>query len=97
MPSLSLLTPWSKIFNRVASNPPKRSPSGGPSLMRRSSERASAVGLLTGIGRLPAESGLGGVMFVASLFDLALVGGSFLTGVLLSCSACRCCRVISEG
>jgi hypothetical protein len=71
MPSVSLLIPWSNIFNLVLSNAPSKSPSGGPSLMSLSRESASArIGLFPAAGRLLAEPGLGGVIFVASLFDL---------------------------
>jgi hypothetical protein len=80
MPSLSLLIPWSKIFSLVASSPPKMSPSGGPSLISRSRESISAVDFLTAIGRLPAAPRFGGVMFVASLFDLPRLGASFFAG-----------------
>jgi hypothetical protein len=55
----------------MLSNAPTRSPSGGPSLIKRSSESASAaIGFLLMTGRLPAETALGFGMLVASLFDL---------------------------
>lgn len=73
MPSVSLLIPWSNIFSLVLSNAPSKSPSGGPSLTSLSRESASArIGLFPIAGRLLAEAALlPGVIFVASLFDLA--------------------------
>jgi hypothetical protein len=95
MPSVSLLIPWSNIFNLTLPNAPTRSPSGGPSLMSRSRESASAaIGLFLETGRLPAELGLGGVMLVASLFDLPrLICGreGLFAGDRFRCSTCLCC------
>ena len=68
--------------------------------MRRSRESASAaIGLFTETGRLPAEPRLGGVMFVASLFDLPRFGieGSLFAGDRFRWSACLCCCDIKEG
>lgn len=55
----------------MLSNAPITSPSGGPSLINRSRDNASAaLGRFPKMGRLPAAEPGVGVMFEASLFDL---------------------------
>lgn len=66
MPSVSLLMPWSRMFNLMLSNASLISPFGGPSLIKRSRGKLSAA-LFPAIGRLPAAPALvGGVIFEAS-------------------------------
>jgi hypothetical protein len=92
--------PCPSIFSLVLSNAPTISPSGGPSLINRSKDSASAaIGLLLEIGRLPAAPNVGGIMFVASLFDLpreCWVEDVF-GGVCARWIACLCCCVMRDG
>lgn len=84
------------------------SPSGGPSLSKRSNDIFSdAVNLLLAVCRLAADDGFGSI-FVTSLFDLALecvvvvdvedCVASFCTGGGITfCKACLCCCEIKDG
>lgn len=65
--------------------------------MSLSRGKISVVLFLPANGLLVAAPGIGGVMFVASLFDLARAGTSLFTGEMLRWRACLCCWDIREG